>query len=80
MAGDLVRLMDHLGHPQFALAGHDRGSYVALRLALDHPARLSRLALLDCIPISEHLARMDARFATSWWHWFFFAQPTSRSG
>ena len=75
VAGDLVRLMDHLGHPQFALAGHDRGSYVALRLALDHPARLSRLALLDCIPISEHLARMDARFATSWWHWFFFAQP-----
>ena len=75
VAGDLVRLMDHLGHPQFALAGHDRGSYVALRLALDHPARVSRLALLDCIPISEHLARMDARFATSWWHWFFFAQP-----
>ena len=75
MAGDLVRLMDRLGHSRFALAGHDRGSYVALRLALDHPDRVSRLALLDCIPISEHLARMDARFATSWWHWFFFAQP-----
>ena len=75
VAGDLVRLMDHLGHPRFALAGHDRGSYVALRLALDHPDRVSRLALLDCIPISEHLSRMDARFAISWWHWFFFAQP-----
>jgi haloacetate dehalogenase len=74
MAGDLVRLMDHLGHPQFTLAGHDRGSYVALRLALDQPDRLSRVALLDCIPISEHLSRMDVRFATSWWHWFFFAQ------
>ena len=36
---------------------------------------MSRLALLDCIPISEHLARADARFATLWWHWFFFAQP-----
>ena len=33
------------------------------------------IALLDCIPISEHLARADARFATQWWHWFFFAQP-----
>ena len=33
------------------------------------------MALLDCIPISEHLARADARFATEWWHWFFFAQP-----
>ena len=75
VAGDLVGLMDYLGHRQFAVAGHDRGSYVALRLALDHPDRVSRLALLDSIPISEHLARMDVRFATSWWHWFFFAQP-----
>ncbi len=74
-AGDMVRLMRLLGHEQFALAGHDRGSYVALRLALDHRDLVSRLALLDCIPISEHLARADAEFATRWWHWFFFAQP-----
>jgi haloacetate dehalogenase len=75
VAGDLVRLMGELGHERFHLVGHDRGSYVALRLALDHPERVDRLALLDCIPISEHLARIDARFATEWWHWFFFAQP-----
>jgi haloacetate dehalogenase len=74
-ATDLVALMAALGHRRFAVAGHDRGSYVALRLALDHPALVSRLALLDCIPISEHLRRVDAAFATSWWHWFFFAQP-----
>ena len=75
VSGDLTRLMRHLGHDRFALAGHDRGSYVALRLALDHPALVWRLAVLDCIPISEHLARVDARFAIRWWHWFFFAQP-----
>lgn len=75
VAGDLVRLMDRLGHRSHAVVGHDRGSYVALRLALDHPDRVSRLALLDCVPISEHLARADARFATRWWHWFFLAQP-----
>lgn len=75
MAADMVRLMSALGHERFALAGHDRGSYVALRLALDHPAAVSRLAVLDSIPICEHLARADARFATQWWHWFFFAQP-----
>ena len=75
VAGDLIRLMDQLGHERFGLVGHDRGSYVALRLALDHPERVSRLALLDSIPISEHLARADVRFATVWWHWFFFAQP-----
>jgi haloacetate dehalogenase len=74
-AVDLVALMASLGHDRFALAGHDRGSYVALRLALDHPSVVSRLALLDCLPISEHLARMTVEFATRYWHWFFFAQP-----
>jgi haloacetate dehalogenase len=75
MAADLVALMRMLGHDRFAVAGHDRGSYVALRLALDHPDAVERLALLDCIPISEHLSRCDESFARQWWHWFFFAQP-----
>ena len=71
----MVTVMDRLGHERFGLVGHDRGSYVALRLALDHPAAVSRLAVIDCLPISEHLRRADARFATRWWHWFFYAQP-----
>jgi haloacetate dehalogenase len=75
VAADMAQLMTTLGHDRFHLVGHDRGSYVALRLALDHEARIDHLALLDCIPISEHLARTDARFATMWWHWFFYAQP-----
>lgn len=75
VAGDMAQLMTMLGHDRFHLVGHDRGSYVALRLALDHEQRIDHLALLDCVPISEHLARMDSRFATTWWHWFFFAQP-----
>lgn len=75
VANDMAQLMEALGHPSYHLVGHDRGSYVALRLALDYSSRIDRLALLDCIPISEHLARADARFATQWWHWFFFAQP-----
>jgi len=74
-AGDIVAAVRALGHREFALAGHDRGSYVALRLALDHPGAVSRLALLDSVPISEHLSRITAQFATRWWHWFFFAQP-----
>jgi haloacetate dehalogenase len=64
-----------LGHDRFALVGHDRGTYVALRLALDHPDVVGRLAALDSFPISEHLSRANAEFATRWWHWFFFAQP-----
>jgi haloacetate dehalogenase len=74
-AGDVLRLMRALGHDRFAAVGHDRGSYVAMRLALDEPQAVDRLALLDGVPIGEHLARADARFATAWWHWFFFAQP-----
>ncbi|MFI1720678.1 alpha/beta fold hydrolase [Streptomyces sp. NPDC020489] len=75
VAADVVAVMRHLGHPRFALVGHDRGGYVALRLALDHPEAVSRVALLDCVPLTEHLSRITAEFATQWWHWFFFAQP-----
>jgi haloacetate dehalogenase len=75
VAGDMVRLMDALGHSTFAVVGHDRGSYVALRLALDHPGVVSRLVVMDGVPISEALARCDAKFARDWYHWFFFAQP-----
>lgn len=74
-ARHLLKAMTALGHHRFALVGHDRGSYYALRMALDHPERVTQVALLDCLPISEHLDRTNARFATAWWHWFFFAQP-----
>src|SRR3954447_24928605 len=69
MAGDCVRLMRALGHERFALAGHDRGSYVALRLALDTPHAVARLACLDSVPIGEALARCGPAFAQAWWHW-----------
>jgi haloacetate dehalogenase len=75
MAEDLVYLMRELGHDQFAVAGHDRGSYVAMRLALDHPSTVGMLAVIDGIPISEHLRRANAQFARTWAHWWFFAQP-----
>lgn len=74
-AQHLATAMRTLGHERFAVVGHDRGSYYAFRLALDYPERVTKAALLDCLPISEHLDRTDARFATAWWHWFFFAQP-----
>jgi haloacetate dehalogenase len=75
MAGDILTLMNELGHNRFVAVGHDRGSYVATRLALDHPAAVRALVVLDSVPIGEALNRVNARFATAWWHWFFFAQP-----
>jgi haloacetate dehalogenase len=74
MADDCVTLMRLLGHLRFSLAGHDRGSYVAHRLAVDHPGLVSRLCLMEGIPIGEALARCNAKFAATWYHWFFFGQ------
>ncbi|MEU4775557.1 alpha/beta hydrolase [Micromonospora sp. NPDC023644] len=74
MARDVVGLLDALGHDRAAVVGHDRGCYVAMRTALDHPDRVSRLGVLDGVPIGEALARADARFAARWWHWFFLGQ------
>jgi haloacetate dehalogenase len=75
MAADVLALMRALGHDRFDLVGHDRGSYVAFRLGMDHPEAVHRLVLLDSIPIVEHLDRITPEFATAWYHWFFFAQP-----
>ncbi|WP_370551642.1 alpha/beta fold hydrolase [Clavibacter sp. VKM Ac-2873] len=77
VAADMAQMMTALGYERFHLVGHDRGSYVALSLALDHEQRIDHLALLDCTPSREHLARADARFANMWWHWFFLARPES---
>ncbi|WP_275291016.1 alpha/beta hydrolase [Amycolatopsis sp. La24] len=71
MAADIVALMRSLGHRRFAVVGHDRGSYVAYRTALDHPDSVSRLGVLDSVPILEALERAGTKFATAWWHWFF---------
>ena len=75
MAKDVIRVVEELGHTQFALAGHDRGGRVAYRLALDHPGRLSKLAVLDIIPTYAMWQRMDAKSAMKVYHWSFLAQP-----
>jgi haloacetate dehalogenase len=77
MARDVVALMRALDHDRFAVVGHDRGAYVAHRTAADHPASVTRLAVLDAVPIGDALARADARFATAWWHWFFLGQTAT---
>jgi len=74
MAGDVVRLMAHLGHDRFAVIGHDRGALVAFRTAMDHPEAVSQLVVMDGLPIVEQLGRTDATFALAYWHWWFLAQ------
>ena len=78
MAGDLVRLMAGLGHDSYAVVGHDRGGRVAYRLALDHPDRVSRLAVLDIVPTADmwrFAERSGKRFGLVDYHWYFLAMP-----
>ena len=75
MAHDMVAVMEQLGFPRFSVAGHDRGGRVAYRLALDHPARIDRLAVLDIVPTEGAWERADARFALGFWPWSLLAQP-----
>jgi haloacetate dehalogenase len=75
MAGDQVAVMHALGFDRFAVCGHDRGGRVGYRMALDHPERITRLAVLDIVPTGEVLMRADRAFGLGYWHWFFLAQP-----
>lgn len=72
-ADDLAELVAALGHDRFAVVGHDRGMGVAYTCALDHPDAVTALAVLDGVPRLEAEERVDTRFATEWWHWFFFS-------
>jgi haloacetate dehalogenase len=75
MAQDMVGLMDALGHARFALVGHDRGARVGYRLVLDHPGRVTRLALLDIVPTYAMWTGMERTLAMKVYHWLFLAQP-----
>ncbi len=75
MALDIVQAMAELGFDRFAVAGHDRGGRVAYRMALDHPATVTALAVLDIVPTAEVWRRTDSTSAVGYWHWSFLAQP-----
>jgi pimeloyl-ACP methyl ester carboxylesterase len=78
LAGDLVALMDVLGHDRFAIYGTDTGMPIAYALAADHPDRLDRLvvseATLPGVSPSPPLfvpPLLNARF----WHLMFNQLP-----
>ena len=75
MAHELVDLMAALGHDSFAVVGHDRGARVAYRAALDHPDRVTRVAVLNVVPTLDQFERMVAGASLSYWPWFLLAQP-----
>jgi haloacetate dehalogenase len=75
MANELVALMGALDHERFAVVGHDRGARVAYRMALDHPARITKAALLNVVPTIDQFERMGEGPSLGYWPWFLLAQP-----
>jgi haloacetate dehalogenase len=74
MANDVLAVMRALGHRRFSVVGHDRGARVGYRLALDHPANVERLALLDIVPTTIYWQQIRAGTSSSP-HWTFLAKP-----
>ncbi|MGF7162336.1 haloacetate dehalogenase [Rhodoligotrophos appendicifer] len=77
MAQDILQVMHKLGFERFGVVGHDRGARVAYRLALDEPAAISGLAVLDIVPTLETWESMKGAGAAAMgaYHWLFLAQP-----
>lgn len=75
MAADVVAVAKAFGHDRFALAGHDRGALVALRAGLDHPDKVSHLAILDVLPTLDMWDVLHGTTAAVAFHLYLMAQP-----
>lgn len=75
MAAEQLAIMERLGFDRFRLVGHDRGARVARRLALDHPDRVERLAVMDIVPALDFYDRADSAIAQDYFYFFFLTQP-----
>ncbi|WP_433609604.1 alpha/beta fold hydrolase [Dactylosporangium sp. CA-139114] len=75
MAQDVVALARALGFERFALAGHDRGALVAIRAGLDHPSRITHLAVLDVLPTLDSWEVLRGTAGVVGFHLFLMAAP-----
>jgi haloacetate dehalogenase len=75
MAQDKIELMRHFGFDRFAVVGHDRGGRVAHRLALDHPAAITRMSVLDIVPTHYLYTHVTKAFVDAYFHWFLYIRP-----
>ena len=73
-AQDQVEVMKHFGFDKFRVVGHDRGGRVAHRMALDHPDKVIKVAVLDIVPTHKIFHNVTKEFATAYYHWFFLIQ------
>jgi pimeloyl-ACP methyl ester carboxylesterase len=74
LARDVIGLLDHFGIQKARLVGHDWGAVVAWTVALQHPDRLEKLAILN-VPHPDVMTRFvlgnSAQRKKSWYVFFF---------
>lgn len=75
MALDGIEVMAALGFDRFSVVGHDRGGRVGRRMALDHPDKVAKLAVLDIVPEHYLYSHVTLGFVRGYWHWFSFLRP-----
>jgi pimeloyl-ACP methyl ester carboxylesterase len=77
LAKDVIGLIDHFGIQKARLAGHDWGAVVAWTVALNHPGRVERFAILN-VPHPDVMTRFvlkDPVQRRKSWYVFFFQIP-----
>ncbi|KAI9003346.1 Alpha/Beta hydrolase protein [Hyaloraphidium curvatum] len=55
MAADCAAVLDAAGEPQASVLGHSMGGIIGMRLALDHPGRVTSLVVLSAAAGSKHV-------------------------
>ncbi|HLH75775.1 MAG TPA: alpha/beta hydrolase [Candidatus Binataceae bacterium] len=74
LVGDVVGLIERLGHGRATLIGHDWGGAIAWATALMHPECLERLIVLNCphpLAFRRHLRSNPRQWRKSWYILFF---------
>ena len=74
MALDQVEVMKHFGFDRFPVIGHDRGGRVGHRLALDHPDKVTKLAVFDILPTYYLYTHVTLEFIQAYFHWFNYVR------
>lgn len=77
LVSDVIAIADQLGRQKIFLAGHDWGAAVAWSVALLHPQRVSKLAILN-VPhpsIMRRYLSKNPRQRRKSWYIFFFQIP-----
>ena len=77
VTSDVIAILDQLGKDRVHVVGHDWGALIAWSLAIQHPNRLRRLAILN-VPhprVLQHTIRTNPRQLLKSWYALFFQIP-----